>query len=96
MARHWEVAKIEILCGGCAKYLDKKTPLQVIEFPGVKRKHFRGPCCAEGEPPEEIREITDREILAERVESIRTIGQRVIAAAEWMPYKENREPGEDG
>lgn len=94
MARHWEITKIEMLCGGCAKYLEKKTPVQVIDLVGVKRKHFRGPCCAEGEPPEDISEgPTDREILAERVESIKSISQRVTES--WMPYKESREPGED-
>lgn len=94
MARHWEIAKIELLCGGCAKYLDKKTPIQVIEFVGVKKKHFRGPCCAEGDAPAEISEgPSDRDILVTRVESIRSIGQRVMS--EWTPYRDGRDPGED-
>ncbi len=77
-----------MLCGGCAASLPKKTPIQVIELGGVKRKHFRGPCCADSAPPAEIDEgPTDRELIEERVESIKSIGARVIH--EWLPHPDD-------
>lgn len=81
------MTNLPLLCGGCAKQLEKHTPIQVIDFAGVKRKKFRGPCCATEEVPTEFYvPPTDKEALASRVESIKSIGARVILSDRWLPH----------
>lgn len=83
--RHWEITNLVLLCGGCGKQLEKRSPIQVIDFSGVKRKKFRGPCCATEVVPEEFYEPpTDKELLVSRVESLKSIGRRVVR--EYLPH----------
>lgn len=85
--RHWERTKLALLCGGCGKTLPKESPIQVIELAAVKRKKFRGECCADMAAPDDLPDAPSSSVeLAARVESIRAIGRRVTA--EWSPYKE--------
>jgi hypothetical protein len=91
--RHWERTKLAILCGGCGQHLAKDTPIQVIELPGVKRKYFRGECCADTSVPNDVPPaISDRELLEKRVESIRGIARRIVAQGlgrQYLPHPDD-------
>lgn len=83
--RHWERTKLALLCGGCGIHLPKNSPIQVIELEGVKKKKFRGPCCATEATPDDLPDApTDAQLLVKHVESIKTIGHRVVRT--YLPH----------
>lgn len=68
-----------MLCGGCGVQLEKDSPIQVIELDLVKKKKFRGPCCANGPVPDDLPDApSDSVLLANRVESIRAMALKVL------------------
>ncbi len=104
--RAWERVTFLEHCGHCGAELREGDPVQTISRVGLRRTLLRGVCCAEGEPPADLPQRPPRVQLEDQVERMkslstampqtRTRGALKEMAREWMPYRESREPGEDG
>ncbi len=102
--RTWERVTYQERCGNCGNLLSADSPMQTITRHGLNRKLIRCVLCAEGEPPADLPirersvELTDRVARMKELSTAmptRTRGALKKAAVEWMPYRENREPGDD-
>ena len=106
----WErVAYLEH-CGSCGRELTVDEPVQTITRYGLRRKLFRGTCCADGPAPANLPARPKPIELTDQIHRMKTLSTAMpprtrgalkqmaqdTARPEWMPYKENREPGEDG
>ena len=108
--RAWERVLYQEHCGNCGIEMLAGNPMQTITRNGLRRKLLRCGSCADGPVPPDLPENPVRLSLQERVSQIampsiqsampeRTRGalrRRAQELPEWMPFKENREPGEDG
>jgi hypothetical protein len=102
--RAWERVTYLERCGNCGTELHEGDPVQTITRPGLNRKLLRGVCCAEGQPPAGLSTTGQNVKLEDQIGRmkalatampVRTRGALKQAAREWMPYRENREPGDD-
>lgn len=50
--RIWIFVKSQERCGGCSQLIPAGSAAQEIHLHGVKRKKYRGECCAGNAPPE--------------------------------------------
>lgn len=89
-------------CGRCGQNLPEGTSAQEILLHGVKRKHYRGECCAGAAPPDlpalPVLEPGHDEAFFQRLSmlgpartrgALREMAQTVAAEApEWMPYRD--------
>jgi hypothetical protein len=94
-------------CGNCGAELREGDPVQTITRHGLNRKLLRGVCCADGEPPGDLPRRTPNLKLEDQIGRMKALSaampartrgalKQMAAQTEWVPYKENREPGEDG
>jgi hypothetical protein len=49
--RQWVFVKSQERCGACGELIPEGTAAQEILLHGVKRKRYRGECCAGAAPP---------------------------------------------
>ncbi len=67
----------------------------LVTLPGVKRPLVRCRTCAGDEPPDDLPELLESGGLHPTTLT-RAKREYAQAVKEWMPYRENREPGEEG
>ncbi len=81
-------------CGTCRAELSEGTAAQAIELRGVKRKLYRGECCAGDAPPnlpEQPKLALPPMIDPARLDAIapnRTRGDLKAMTREYFPYKD--------
>jgi hypothetical protein len=103
--RAWERVTYQERCGHCGALLKAGDAMQTVSRHGLNRKLIRCGVCADGDVPPDLPESPVHVSVQEqigRMQSLqsvmptRTRGSLKEMAREWMPYKETREPGEDG
>ncbi len=102
----WTWLKIAERCGYCGQEIPEGCAALMIEIHGVTRRRYRGECCGGQAPPSmpsrpELASIEQRisQIAMQPIQSAipaRTRGSLKQMAREYLPYKDSRDPGEDG
>lgn len=63
MSRTWTRAVGPTLCGNCPRQIEPNEPMQHISTGLVKRRLVRCKHCAEGRPPADLPEVSERSAI---------------------------------
>lgn len=93
--RSWVFVKSQERCGACGELIPEGSAAQEIVLHGVKRKRYRGECCAGAAPPT----LPASPVLAalpkldlSRIEALiptRTRGALKTMAREYLPHPDD-------
>ncbi len=103
MSRRWDRAPRALLCGGCAdRHIPAGDPVCYVKVGLVTRELCRCVDCA-GPAPPDLPPLVEQQ-TAGNYDKFVTIGALKpknrgalkALAKEWTPYRDSRDPGEDG
>ncbi len=93
--RTWVFLEVEERCGLCGEQLPRGSAAQSVELHGVKRKRYRGECCAGAAPPNLPASPVHRSLAPldlsrlDALMPIRTRGALKSMAKEYLPHPDD-------
>ncbi len=99
--RHWDRARWPVTCGRCSRVIPAGDPVLGLRIGTMTRALHRCVDC-EGPAPElpplpvqkQVSELVGMSTLGSI--NPKTRGALKATAREWTPYRDSRDPGEDG